>query len=306
MAVYDLIGKFTQPSMWLSEQVWAQWALLAITALSAFVFLVLLTRRRREALTGISLADLPRVRLELDGEKLGRDGIDDSTVGGETQPDASKQNWAHKIAQAKWADTPIRLLRREIIKRDRAEDRLERELEALRAVNEQLRKRIAESNAMSEHLKYKLAELTEAKKQSRAQALKSRQTSQQQKDPNQNDPPKAVAETEHKQCRKCKLQKPRSEFHKNASSSDGLARWCKVCKTKSAKESRKRAASARSNSRQPSGICADAPLCVLHHRQADRLKRARRSRPHIVEQSGARAHKFRSPMSSPGLHCPKK
>jgi hypothetical protein len=40
-----------------------------------------------------------------------------------------------------------------------------------------------------------------------------------------------VVDSEHKQCSKCKKLKPFSEFYKNKSTSDGLARWCKECKS---------------------------------------------------------------------------
>jgi hypothetical protein len=43
-----------------------------------------------------------------------------------------------------------------------------------------------------------------------------------------------------KLCRKCNEWKPESEFHKNASSKDGLAGSCKACKAKAAKEYRRR------------------------------------------------------------------
>jgi hypothetical protein len=52
--------------------------------------------------------------------------------------------------------------------------------------------------------------------------------------PQQKDKPAAtdaaVAEGEKKQCGKCKQLKPLSEFYKNKSTKDGLARWCKQCK----------------------------------------------------------------------------
>jgi hypothetical protein len=40
----------------------------------------------------------------------------------------------------------------------------------------------------------------------------------------------AVTEAERKQCSKCKQLKPLSDFYKNRSTKDGLARWCKQCK----------------------------------------------------------------------------
>ncbi len=158
---------------------------------------------------------------------------------------------------------------------------------------------------MSERLRRKIAELTEAKEQPRDRASKPEQAGRKERDPGHEDRPRVVVETEQKQCRKCKQRKARSEFHKNASSSDGLASWCKVCKAKAAQEYRQRCASVRRTSRQPS-ICADAPMCALHHRQADRLKRARRRRPRDADLSGKRTRRFRSPLSWPGLHSPKK
>ena len=39
-----------------------------------------------------------------------------------------------------------------------------------------------------------------------------------------------AAELEKKQCGRCKQFKPHSDFYKNKSTKDGLARWCKECK----------------------------------------------------------------------------
>lgn len=49
-----------------------------------------------------------------------------------------------------------------------------------------------------------------------------------------------VDDVKQKLCRKCNEWKPESEFHKNASSKDGLAGSCKACKAEAAKEYRKR------------------------------------------------------------------
>ena len=43
-----------------------------------------------------------------------------------------------------------------------------------------------------------------------------------------------------KLCLKCKKQKARSDFHKDRSCKDGLARWCKECKAKAARKNRKK------------------------------------------------------------------
>ena len=49
-----------------------------------------------------------------------------------------------------------------------------------------------------------------------------------------------VDDVKQKLCRKCNEWKPESRFHKNASSKDGLAGSCKVCKAEAAKEYRER------------------------------------------------------------------
>lgn len=306
----DLADRFVQPSLWLRDQVWAQWTLLAIAASLSFLLVVLMTRRRRRVLAGHALAEsdtegLIGTDVELPGDALGPHNIDGTGTGGGTAAAREQRIWKPTAAQAKWSDEPIRLLRREIIKRDQTEARLESELAELRAANEQLRRQLDEGKQVARELRLRVAELTDVEAQAAKQSRARKQAIPKAKKSARKKRPGVARKAERKQCRKCKERKARSEFHKNASSSDGLARWCKACKTKSAKEYRRRM-SAKLNSTQRSAICADAPLCVLHHRQADRLKRARRRRPRDAEQSRTKAHRFRSALSSPGLHCPRK
>lgn len=51
------------------------------------------------------------------------------------------------------------------------------------------------------------------------------------------DGDRIIAKAEQKQCGKCKEPKAHSDFHKNKSSKDGLANWCKECKKQSRKKS---------------------------------------------------------------------
>jgi len=51
---------------------------------------------------------------------------------------------------------------------------------------------------------------------------------------------RVVDDVKQKLCRKCNEWKSESEFHKNASSKDGLAGTCKKCKAEAAKEYRRR------------------------------------------------------------------
>ena len=303
----DLIDRFAQPSLWLPEQLWMRWVLLAVVVSLSFLLLLLLARRRRKttsvaAFADYSPQDLPSDNVELSSHELSRQPSGDSAI----QASPGHKSWEPTTAQAKWSDEPVRLLRREIIRRDQNEARLEAELAELRAANEQLQRRLTEGEQISVNLRLKIAQLNEVNEKLRQQGPAPKQADAKDAGPeSQKKQHQAIDDADTKVCRRCKKRKERSEFHKNASSSDGLARWCKKCKTKAAKEYRKRISAERSSAQRPA-ICADAPLCVLPPRQADRLKRARRQRPRNSELNGAKAHKFRSPLSSPGLHCPKK
>ncbi len=207
----------------------------------------------------------------------------------------------------------IRQLRREIFKRDRAEARLEHEIEELKIANAQLRQQIAESKKRSAYFEKKVAELTaSSEKAEKTGKQKGAKTNAKGPPRNKQSQGKTAEKADRKQCRKCKKYKPRTEFHKNASSSDGLARWCKSCKTKAAKESRRKRAAERRAAEQKADMCADAPLCVLHHRHTDRIKNARRRAGHAANkvpesrQIERRSHRFRSQLSSPGLRCPRR
>ncbi|MHC4582092.1 MAG: hypothetical protein ACYS14_11600 [Planctomycetota bacterium] len=310
MNTFDLVEGLKQPSLWLHEQVWAQWVLLAIAASLSFLLLTLIARRRRATMAGAALAERPPERslggrVELIGTKPDHQSIGVSIVGRAIPAVLRRQNWAQTTTQLEYAHSAISQLRREIVRRDQAEARLEGELTALQAANERLRKRVAEGTEICERLKLKIAEPTKTEEQSRGQAAKPELPGRQEIDPGREDKHRVVVETEQKQCRRCKQKKARDQFHKNASSSDGLARWCKACKAEAAKEYRRRASASRASQR-PSGICSDAPLCALHHRQADRLKRAaRHHRQRDAGQSRKRTRRLKSPLSSPRLHSPK-
>ena len=207
----------------------------------------------------------------------------------------------------------IRQLRREIFKRDQVEARLEHQVDELKIANQQLRQKIAEHKETFAYFEQKVAELTAAAEPTNGTTKQKNGKPKAKQPPRKADiRPEAVEKTDQKQCRKCKKRKPLTEFHRNASSHDGLARWCKACKTKAAKESRQRRASTRRSARQLAEMCSDAPLCVLHHRQTDRLKNVRRHVSHAgskvsaAKQPEHRSHRFRSQLSSPGLRCPRR
>jgi len=290
-SLHNFVDRLRQTSNWLPEQQWAQWCLIAMAAAVFFLLLLKIIRRKKRH------AAVPAQGGPLDQSAQSVKATYASGMSN-AQPVSLSRNQQFRTDPTELVAHPeisIRQLRREIFKRDRAEARLEHEIEELKIANAHLRHLIAESKKRSAYFEKKVAELT-ASNEKMGQAGKQKE---------------AEAEA-RKQCRKCKKNKPLTEFHKNASSSDGLARWCKSCKTKAAKESRRKRAAERLAAEQRTDMCADAPLCVLHHRQTDRIKNARRRAGHAANklpenrQTERRPHRFRSQLSSPGLRCPRR
>lgn len=307
MDIYGFVDRFRQPSLWLLEQQWAQWSLIAVAASLSFLLLLKISRRRRRLATGA--AHFGRFTERAITGQVSRAGyMDVAHPAGRGR----KQNILTDPTElVSHPEISIRQLRREIFKRDQEESRLEHQVEELEIANEQLRQQIAESNQTYAYFEQKIAELTAANEQPVARPNGQKKAEAKVKEPPRRDKSRPEA-AKQKQCRKCKKNKPLTEFHKNASSHDGLARWCKACKTKAAKESRRKRASVRRTAEQPADMCADAPLCVLHHRQTDRLKNARRRAGHAsykapsARQTEHRSNRFRSQLSSPGLRCPRR
>jgi len=74
-----------------------------------------------------------------------------------------------------------------------------------------------------------------------AKPVRTNEKSPQRKDKSEDDD-SVIAKAGQKQCSKCEELKPLSDFHKDKSCKDGLARWCKQCKADAAKENRKKRA----------------------------------------------------------------
>lgn len=328
MTWYDFVDSLRQPSNWLLERQWAQWSLIAAAGLLFVLLVVKIARRRRRravAFAGQVSQDVRAGGVPLVVREPISRGVANPAESRPAYATAGRQGRQHSADPSELVSYPeisIRQLRREIFKRDQEEARLERQVEELKAVNEQLRRQVAESRETCARFEQRIAELTAAGEQLR-QRRPQQEKAKTDVDKVDKEEVAVAAATEQKQespaeaadlkeCRKCKKKKPLTEFHKNASSHDGLARWCKACKTKSAKESRRRRAVARNASEQQAEVCADAPLCVLHHRQTDRLKTARRRAGHspnripAAAQNEHRTHRFRSQLSSPGLRCPRR
>lgn len=308
-SLYNFVDRLRQPSHWLPEQQWVQWCLIAMATAVFFLVLLKIFKRRRRQPAGAVHVDHFNYSASSAAAYTEDMALTQQVVGSHKQK--FQPNPTELVAHP---EISIRQLRREIFKRDRAEAHLEHEIEELKIANAQLRQQIAESKKACAYFEKKVAELTAANETAGlTDSTKKKVEISAKESPHKEDSrPKANEKADKKQCRKCKKQKPFTEFHKNASSHDGLARWCKSCKTKAAKESRQKRAAARRTAEQKTDMCTDAPLCVLHHRQTDRIKNARRRAGHAAykvpeaRQTEHRSHRFRSQLSSPGLRCPRR
>jgi len=144
----------------LIDRQWAHWELLTIAGALSLLLLLKIRRRRRKAaaktvyaqrlsgdpsIVGVKLADGKRVRRN--GEDLQE--ADESYV---LQAQRQRHRWTTAAEESGWAQQPVRDLRREIIKRDQTEARLEREVTELSVANERLEREVAGLMVINERL----------------------------------------------------------------------------------------------------------------------------------------------------------
>lgn len=109
----------------------------------------------------------------------------------------------------------------------------------------QLQHEITRSGQTEAHLEHKIAKLMAVNEQPQrgvAERKRAEEDPKPQADagPVANEPFERSRESSRKLCCKCREQKAESDFHKDKSCKDGLARWCKECKAKAARKYRKR------------------------------------------------------------------
>ena len=109
-----------------------------------------------------------------------------------------------------------------------ANDTLVHEAQEHKLAQNRFEERLAELTAANEQLQKQVGDLTNAGARRRVYTYE--------------DEHRVVDHVKQKLCRKCGQWKDESEFHKNASRKDGLARWCKMCKIGAARKSRARRA----------------------------------------------------------------
>jgi len=115
-------------------------------------------------------------------------------------------------------------------------------IDQLTAANEKLLREAQEHKQAQDRFERKLSELTAANEQLQKQVGELKSTGAKRRVYTYEDEHRIVDQVRQKLCRKCGEWKDESEFHKNASRKDGLARWCKICKVGAARQSRARRA----------------------------------------------------------------
>ncbi len=126
--------------------------------------------------------------------------------------------------------------------RPQAEGALVQRIDELTAANATLLHEAQEHKQAQDRFEQKLAELTTANEQLQKQVGELTSTGGKRRVYTYEDEHRIIDHVKQKLCRKCGEWKNESEFHKNASRKDGLARWCKICKIGAARKSRARRA----------------------------------------------------------------
>lgn len=117
---------------------------------------------------------------------------------------------------------------------------LEQKIVELTTANEQLQREAAQHKEVQDCFEQKLTELTAANERLHREVAQLGKTGHKTRAYRYEDEHQVVDDVKQKLCRKCGQWKAETEFHKNASRKDGLARWCKVCRTNAARKSRER------------------------------------------------------------------
>jgi len=263
MIGYSILSRVKQFLSWLYyEHQWEKWEVLTIGVVVLVVVLLILRRQRNRAIRrlyanrmterspviGSNLGDRKRSHHKIKDFKKSR-----LTFVPETQ---EKQNKSKKTTEpSENLHEQIKQFQYEIIKRKQSETRLDQRVANLTAENEQFRREIAEIRQAEQRPGPEAVETPAADEKLQLEVVEEKQAEQDIEEqaaemPAEMEPVekktarsgskyedfhRVVDDVKQKLCRKCDEWKPESEFHKNASSKDGLAGSCKVCKAKAAR-----------------------------------------------------------------------
>ncbi len=268
MILGSFVDRLNQFISWLSKRQWAEWEILIIAITALVVLLWIMRRKRKRVVRNIYenpfLENTPVIGAKLGARKRRRRIIKDLKKGrlAIVQKRPTKQQKPSKYTEpSEKLHEQIQQLQREIIKRKQTEVRFEEQVAYLTAANEKLQLELAEKKRAEQHiveepaaeeqLQPEIPEREQAGQDIEEQAARvtaahepgGRKPARRGK--TYEDLHRVVDGIKQKLCRKCEQWKPESEFHKNASSKDGLAGSCKTCKAKAAKEYRKRRKAAK-------------------------------------------------------------
>jgi hypothetical protein len=266
MIIGSFIDKPGQFVSWLFQRQWAEWEIISLAAIFVFVFLWIIKQQRKRAFRNIYdnkfLESTPVIGTKLGIHKRRRHLIKDFKKSqlAAAQQGHAKQKESTKRTESEKLREQIKQLQFEIIKRKETEVRLEQQITGLMITKDELQHELAklkqaeqpaelreEVEPTSEEKHHPV--ISESVQVGRGIGEESAEVSAKDKHVEKKPPKKGktyedvhriLDDVKQKLCRKCNEWKPESEFHKNASSKDGLAGSCKTCKSEAAKEYRKR------------------------------------------------------------------
>jgi len=263
MIGYSVVSKIRQFLSWLYyEHQWERWEVLTIGVVVLAVVLLILRRQRNRAIRRLYASQLPEqspvIGTNLGDRKRSRHRVKNlKKVRLNFVPETQEKDDKSKKTKEPPENShdQIKQLQYEIVKRKQAQALLDQRVANLTADNEQLRREIAESRQAEQSPAPEAAETPDADENIQPEVVEKKQAEQDIEEqaveaPAEKKPVKSgskyedfhrvVDDVKQKLCRKCSEWKPESEFHKNASSKDGLAGSCKVCKAKAARLYRER------------------------------------------------------------------
>ena len=268
MIASSIVDKLSQYISWLSERQWAEWEIITIAVIALFMLLWIIRWQRRRVIRNIYgnqfLENTPVIGTKLGSRKRRRHLIEDykkARLAAVQKGHANQHKMTKKVDQSEKLHEQIKQLQHDIIKRKQIEVRLDERVASLTTANEKLQLELVEK----ERAEKQAEEIPAADEQQKSEISESKQVEQAPerqivaepavkkpveekpagKDNKYDDLHRIVDDVEQKLCRKCKEWKPESEFHKNASSKDGLVGSCKTCKAEAAREYRKRRAAGK-------------------------------------------------------------
>lgn len=126
-------------------------------------------------------------------------------------------------------------LQQELAETRQAAEPLEKELAGQTSVNEELRKEVEAIKQAEARLEQKVTQLTAANEQ-----LKQKVVGSGTKDDDYEQRHRVVEGVNEKLCGKCSQWKAEDQYHRHASSRDGLANQCKQCRAEAARKRRQK------------------------------------------------------------------